>query len=171
MPAPNCGTSAESSESPSWGLGGHDRVTLFRGVVHAKVKGHAVEEGSSAACCTLRSSATRALSILSLRGAAGRQLRPEACWSSWMGSERSRWRLLPSEVIDHVCGQLRPSGFRVFFKNSIIKGASFFCACWGWLEVPATPYLGRSGGYVVALGMLMCSPEHQQRCAAQDCMP
>ena len=25
-------------------------------------------------------------------------------------------------------------------KNSNIKGASFFCACWGWLEVPAAPH-------------------------------
>ena len=56
-------------------------------------------------------------------------------------------------------------------QNSNIKGASSSCACRGWLEVPATPYLGRPGGYVVALGILMCSPEHQQRCAAQDCMP
>jgi len=29
----------------------------------------------------------------------------------------------------------------VWGKNSYIKGASFFCACWGRMEVPAAPHL------------------------------
>jgi hypothetical protein len=35
---------------------------------------------------------------------------------------------------------------RALCKNSNIKGASFFCACWGKLEVPAAPHLRRSDG-------------------------
>ena len=35
---------------------------------------------------------------------------------------------------------------RALCKNSNIKGASFFCACWGWLEVPAALHLRQSGG-------------------------
>ena len=32
-------------------------------------------------------------------------------------------------------------GLQVWGKNSYIKGASFFCACWGRMEVPAAPHL------------------------------
>ena len=38
-------------------------------------------------------------------------------------------------------------------KNSNIKGASFFCACWGWLEVPTAAHQGRSGWSTVELGI------------------
>ena len=53
-----------------------------------------------------RIAATRARSTFPQRRPAGCHLRPEAGWPGWMGSERSRWKLLPSEVIDHVCGRL-----------------------------------------------------------------
>ena len=94
-------TSAESSET-LWGLRGHDRVTLFRGAVHAKVKGHAVKEGSSAACCALRSSATRARFIRPQRRPAGGRLRCGACCRGWRGSEWSLWALLPSETVGTI---------------------------------------------------------------------
>ena len=42
---------------------------------------------------------------------------------------------------------------RALCKNSNIKGASFFCACWGWLEVPAAPHLRWSGGSTPELGI------------------
>ena len=35
---------------------------------------------------------------------------------------------------------------RALCKNSNIKGASFFCACWGRMEVPAAPHRRRYGG-------------------------
>ena len=38
---------------------------------------------------------------------------------------------------------------RALCKNSNIKGASFFCACWGWLEVPTAAHQGRPGGSTV----------------------
>ena len=38
-------------------------------------------------------------------------------------------------------------------KNNNIKGASFFCACWGWLEVPTAAHQGRSGRSTVELGI------------------
>ena len=53
-----------------------------------------------------RIAATRARSTFPQRRPAGCRLRPEAGWPGWMGSECSRWKLLPSEFIDHVCGRL-----------------------------------------------------------------
>ena len=38
-------------------------------------------------------------------------------------------------------------------KTSNTKGESFSCACWGWLEVPAAPHLGRYGGSTLELGI------------------
>ena len=57
--------------------------------------------------------ATCARSTFPQRRPVGCRLRPEAGWPGWMGSERSRWKLLPSEVIDHVYRRLggpAPSG-------------------------------------------------------------
>ena len=53
-----------------------------------------------------RIAATCARSTFPQRRPAGCRLRPEAGWPGWTGSERSRWKLLPSEVINHVCGRL-----------------------------------------------------------------
>jgi hypothetical protein len=57
--------------------------------------------------CMDRIAATRARSTFPQRRPAGCRLRPGAGWPGWMGSERSGWKLLPSEVIYHVCGRLR----------------------------------------------------------------
>ena len=118
-----------------------------------------------------RIAATRARSTFPQRRPAGCCLRSGAGWPGWRGSECSRWKLLPSEVIDHVCGRLggpAPSGA---LQEQQHQGASFFCACWaGWrCQLPPT------FGGLVALrpswasggGLMHC----QQRRAAQDCMP
>ena len=57
-----------------------------------------------------------------------------------MGSERFRWKLLPPEVINHVCGLLVLSRLHPLCNSTNIKGASFFCACWaGWrCQLPPT---------------------------------
>ena len=63
--------------------------------------------------CMARIAATRARSTFPQRRPAGCCLRSGAGWPGWRGSECSRWKLLPSEVIDHVCGRLggpAPSG-------------------------------------------------------------
>jgi hypothetical protein len=57
--------------------------------------------------CMDRIAATRARSTFPQRRPAGCRLRPGAGWPGWMGSERSGWKLLPSEVIYHVYGRLR----------------------------------------------------------------
>ena len=96
--------------------------------------------------CMARIAATRARSTFPQRRPAGCCLRSGAGWPGWRGSECSRWKLLPSEVIDHVCGRLggpAPSGA---LQEQQHQGASFFCACWGRMEVPAASHPRRSGG-------------------------
>ena len=57
-----------------------------------------------------------------------------------MGSERSRWKPLSPELINHVSVLLELSRLHPRGNSTNIKGASFFCACWaGWrCQLPPT---------------------------------
>ena len=120
--------------------------------------------------CMARIAATRARSTFPQRRPAGCCLRSGAGWPGWRGSECSRWKLLPSEVIDHDVGGSEARRPRAPGQNSNIKGASFFCASGaGWrCQLPPTK------GGLVGLRSSEASQgglcHRQQRRAARDCM-
>ena len=99
--------------------------------------------------CMARIAATRARSTFPQRRPAGCCLRSGAGWPGWRGSECSRWRLLPSEVIDHVCGRLGGPAPEGAGPEQQHQGRLLLLRLWGWLEVPTAAHQGRPGGSTV----------------------
>ena len=87
-----------------------------------------------------------------------------------MGSERSRWKLLPSEVINHVCALLELNRLHPRGNSTNIKGAFFSCACWAGWRCRLPPTFGGLVGLRPSEAPEGGLWHRQQQHAAQDCM-